>query len=199
MSEIVLVILESEVTEADRAAVAEVFESAGIPADVKGAYIRESAEALPWLIQIEKDARYLAAALAGGLLSAPGADAWAALKRLVGRLYEARKGAPGNVVVRDPDTKTEIPLEPDLPDDAYQRLLEIESPRAPQSGILRWDRERQQWVDPLAGRFRCRYAGCSEPATEGRVRQLSPTSTERREFCEPHAAAADLGDDHAWE
>lgn len=197
-AEIVEVILESEATDTDQAAVAEVFESEGIRAEVNAAFVRRSADVLPWLIEIEKGAKYLAVALAGGLLAAPGADGWAAVKRLVGRLYEARKGSPGNVVVRDPGTNTEIPLEPDLPDEAYQRLLEIESPQAPQSGILRWDRERRQWVDPLAGLLRCCYPGCSEAATEGRVRQLSPTAMERREFCEPHAARADLGDDHAW-
>jgi hypothetical protein len=40
----------------------------------------------------------------------------------VGRLYKARKGN-GNVVLRDSDTNTEILLEPDLPDEAYQQLL----------------------------------------------------------------------------
>lgn len=196
--EIVEVILESEATDADRAAVAEVFDSAGVPAEVKGAYVRRSAEALPWLIEIEKGAKYAVAMLAGGALSGPGQDAWTALKKLVSRLYKARKGQ-GSVVLRDPDTNTEIPLEPDLPDEAYRQLLEMESPRAPQSGILRWDRERRQWVDPLVGLLRCRYPGCTEAATEGRVRQLSPTARERREFCDPHAVAADLGDRHAWE
>jgi hypothetical protein len=197
MSEVVEVILESEATDADRAAVAEAFASVGITAQVEGAYARRSAQVLPWLIEIERDLKYLVDALILGGVAAAGADGWKALRELVGRLYKARRGE-GNVVVRDPDTNTEIPFEPDLPDEAYQRLLEIESPRAPQSGILRWDRERRQWVDPLAGRFRCRYPGCTEAATEGRVRQLSPTSSERREFCDPHAAAVDLGDDHAW-
>jgi hypothetical protein len=198
MSEIVQVILESESTDADRATVAEVFESAGIRAEVEGAYIRESAQVLPWLIQIERDLKYLVDAVALGGVAAAGADGWMLLKDLVTSLYKARKGQ-GEVVLRDPDTRTEIPLPPNLPDEAYQKLLEIESPRAPQSGVLRWDRERHQWVDPLGGLLRCRYPGCTEAAVEGRVRQLSPTSMERREFCDPHAAAADLGDSRAWE
>jgi hypothetical protein len=195
MTEIVQVILESECTDVELAAVTEAFESAGIPAQVEASYSRRAAEVLPWLIEIEKSAKYLAAAITGGLLAAPGADAWTSLKRLVGRLYKARKDSRGNVVVRDPDTNTEIALERDLPDEAYQRLLEIESPRAPQSGIPRWDRERRQWVDPLAGLLRCGYPGCTAAATEGRVRQLRPTAMERREFCDPHAVAADLGDE----
>lgn len=50
----------------------------------------------------------------------------------------------------------------------------------------------------LSGKQACRYPGCTEAATERRVRQLSTTSSERRDFCELHAAAVDLGDDHAW-
>ena len=46
------VILESESNDADRLAVAEVFESSGIWADVKGAYVRRSAGVLPWIIEI---------------------------------------------------------------------------------------------------------------------------------------------------
>jgi hypothetical protein len=197
MAEIIQVTLESEAADADLAAVAGVFESAGIPVEIEGAYIRHSAQILPWLIEIESSFRYLAAGAAGGAVAAIGTDGWIAVKRLVGCLYEARKGR-GDVVLRDPDTRTEVPLPRDLPDEAYQRLSEIEEPRAPQSGILRWDRERRAWIDPLAGLLRCRYPGCTEAAAEGRVQQLSPASMERREFCGPHAAAADLGDDRAW-
>jgi hypothetical protein len=209
MTEKVHVILKRQYQAADKAAVAEVFASVGIPADVEGQpkSLHEVGSLNlpfdPWLIEIGKSARYLGAAVAGGLISAPGADAWMALKRMVGRLYEAR-GRRGNVVLKDPDTNLEIRLEPDLPDEAYQRLLEIESPQAPIWGILWWDRQRRQWVDmpwhPLPSlAVRCRYPGCTKLATEHRVRQLSPTTVKHRDFCEPHAAATDLGDDHAWD
>ena len=62
------VILESEVTDVERAAVAEVFESAGIEADVLGAYVRRSADILPWIIEITvaaTAARLVWAAIAG--------------------------------------------------------------------------------------------------------------------------------------
>jgi hypothetical protein len=44
------VMLETECTDADIAAVSEVFESAGIPADVSAVYARRSAGPLPWVI-----------------------------------------------------------------------------------------------------------------------------------------------------
>lgn len=56
---IVEVSLEAEASADDRAAVAEVFESAGIQADVKATYIRRSAGLLPWLIVIAVTVRFL--------------------------------------------------------------------------------------------------------------------------------------------
>lgn len=199
MTQRLQVIVESESSEAERAAVADVFEVVGIPADVQGAYIRESAgDVLPWLIQIETAVKDLSGLVATGAAGAVGADGWTGVNDLVRHLYEARKGNGGGVTLRDPETRTEIALPPDLPDEAYQRLAEIENPRAQQSGQLRWDSGRREWIDPLAGLYRCRYQDCAEPATEGHVRQISPSAMERREFCAPHAAAADLGDDRAW-
>ena len=59
MTERVQVTLESECTEHDRSAVAASFESARIPVAVEGAYIRRSAEQLPWLIDIEAGVKFL--------------------------------------------------------------------------------------------------------------------------------------------
>jgi hypothetical protein len=105
----------------------------------------------------------------GSRPGAVGADGWTGVKDLVRHLCEARKGKAGGVTLRDPETRTEIPLPPDLPDEAYRRLAEIENPRAPQSGYLRWDSGRREGIDPLAGLYRCPYQDCAEPATEGRV------------------------------
>jgi hypothetical protein len=149
MTQRLQVIVESESTEAERAAVADVFEVAGIPADVQGAYIRESAgDVLPWLTQIETAVKDLLGLVAAGAAGAVGADGWTGVKGLVRHLYEARKGKAGGVTLRDPETRTEIALPPDLPDEAYQRLAEIENPRAQQSGHLGWDSGRREWIDP---------------------------------------------------
>jgi hypothetical protein len=138
MTQRLQVIVESESAEAERAAVADVFEVVGIPADVRGAYIRESAgDVLPWLIQIETTVKDLFGLGPAGAAGAVGADGWTGIKDLVRHLYEARKGKDGGVTLRDPETRTEIRLPPDLPDEAYQRLAEIEHPRSQQSGHLR--------------------------------------------------------------
>jgi hypothetical protein len=199
------VILESEVPEVERAAVAEVFESAGIQADVKGAYIRRSADLLPWIIEITAAAtvaRFTWAAVAGAGDEA-GRDAWKALKRLITSLYEARRTsrAPqGGVNFRDSEAKVEIQLPPDLPDAAYRRLWEIENPVAPLSGILRWDNDLQDWTDVFTGQYRCFYPGsCAAPATQSRVRHPGPGVVLSRLLCDEHAAASDAGDPAVWE
>jgi hypothetical protein len=205
----VQVVLGREPTAADLSAVAEVFAAAGIPADVHGPHIPMVHAGWPvvpdpWFVEIGRGAKYLAAALAGGLLAAPGGDAWLALKRLVSKLSKTQKNPHCLVVLNDPDTNTRIKLEPDLPDEAYKQILEIESPKASVLLVLRWDQDQRQWVAAPSASLprlliRCHYPGCTDRATELRVRELSPTLFDGREFCHPHAAAFDLGDDRAWE
>ena len=198
------VILESEVTDVERAAVAQVFESAGIPADVEGAYIRRSADLLPWIIEITVAAtatRFMWAAV-GGAGDEAGRDAWKGLKMLITGLYEARRAsrAPqGGVSLRDSTSEIEIQLPPDLPDAAYRRLCEIENLTAPLSGILRWDNDQQDWTDVFAGQYRCFYPGCGAPATQSRVRHPGPTVVLSRLLCDVHADASDAGDPTVWE
>lgn len=198
------VILESEVPDVERAAVAEVFESAGIEADVRGAYVRRSADILPWIIEITVAAtavRFVWAAIAGAGDEA-GRDGWKGLKKLIAGLYEARRAsrAPqGGVSLRDSGSKVEIQLPPDLPDAAYRRLCEIENPTAPLSGILKWDNDLQDWTDVFAGQYRCFYPGCTAPATQNRVHNPGPAVMLSRLLCDVHVAASDAGDPAVWE
>jgi len=197
------VILESECTDADIASVTEVFETAGIPAEIRGAYVRESYRLLPWVVII--GGGYAAWTFIKAALQAAGdeagRDGWRALMRLVADLREARKGsrAPeGTVSIRTYDPPLEIPLQPDLPEMAYRQLLEIEAPQAPLSGILMWDGEAGVWRDAWARTSRCDYPDCHEWATQGRVNRPTATTAVRREFCDAHAKAADAADPRAW-
>ncbi len=180
MTESADVVLESECTAADIAAVGAVFEAAGIRADVRGGYIRESAADLTWLVIIFVGAwasgTFVKAALQGAGDEA-GRDAWRALMRLIKAIYEARESSQssqGSVSIRIAGPPVEIPLPPELPEVAYQRLFEIEDPRARLSGILMWDNEAQAWVDALAGKLRCDYPRCSERATRPSTRSARP-------------------------
>jgi hypothetical protein len=120
------VMLETECTDADIAAVSEVFESAGIPVGVSAVYARRSAGLLPWVIIIGGGMLpwvFLKAALQGAGDEA-GRDGWRALMRLVTALYEARKDsrASEGTVTIEPSEVREILLPRDLPEEAYRQL-----------------------------------------------------------------------------
>lgn len=42
----------------------------------------------------------------------------------------------------------EVQLDPDLPDEAYERLADV-LPQVPPVGRLTWDRRRRRWCDPF--------------------------------------------------
>src|SRR5690348_16003245 len=87
------VMLETECTDADIAAVTEVFETAGIQADISPVLARRSADLLPWVLVlggISVAWTFVKAAVQGAGDEA-GREGWRALMRLVKALYEARK------------------------------------------------------------------------------------------------------------
>ncbi len=195
------IILESESTTADRAAVADVFTSAGLAANIRGAYIRESAGLDPWIIVISATTGTFLVSAAKAFGEEVGKDAWKGLKLLITALYQSRKNsrAPeGEVQFSDPNTRINVHLPAGLPDQAYRRLYEIEHLRAALSGNLVWKDDAQDWVDELQGCLICDYPGCASPADQSRVRQTKETTWERRGFCQEHAASADGGDPNAW-
>ena len=162
---------------------------------------RRSAAPLPWLVDIEAGLKYLALAAAAAFGAGPGSDAWQGLKRLVQSIYKAREDSnarQGGITLRDSDTNVEIPLPPDLADEAYRRLYALAEPKAPLSGILVWNAGKQEWIDVFEGKLRCDYPDCTKPATQVRLSQPSPGTMSRRTFCDRHAAASDTGDLQAW-
>lgn len=144
--------LESECSRTDLLIVTGVFETFGIPADVRGSYTRRSAADLPWIIVIGFSAwaggTFLKAALQAAGDEA-GREAWRSLMHLIRALYQARKDsrvADGGVSLTFSDPPLDVLLPPDLPEVAYRGLCEIERPH-PLSGILMWDGEIQAWTD----------------------------------------------------
>jgi hypothetical protein len=190
--------LEAGAADAECFAVAEVFESAGIWAMVRGDVIRHSAGLLPWLIDIT--AAWTIAKFLAGFADEAGRDGWKGLKKLITGLYTARQASPaprGGVTLRE-EGGIQILLPPDLPDQAYRRLYEIEDLSAPLSGFLRWDSEAQDWTDVFTREYRCMYPRCSAWATQNRVHNPAPRVVLNRLLCDRHAAATDAGDMTAW-
>lgn len=140
---------ELEAPEVELRAVNKVFEDVGIEVEFEPGLLRLSQDPLPWVVYFT---------VAGSLLTFLGAfakktgelaaeDAWPVLKDLVKRIVLARAGSTrGHVELRDGEAKTTIELEPEMPDEAYEQLFELDWSRAGK-GKMAWDPGREQWID----------------------------------------------------
>lgn len=193
------VTVESEAAATEQDNIRRALESLGLNAEVRAAYIRESAVLEPWLISLSAGT---ISVLLGNFLRAAGEDAWKALKRVCRAARDARQDsrAPnGEVFLTDDSWQTRIPLPEELPDEAYRKLFELTHYEAPLSGILHWDYARQEWVDALHGKLPCDYPRCTSPGTEIRIKVDELRRTTRRTFCPGHVNSADAGDPRAWQ
>lgn len=107
------VTLDIEATDIEVTAAAAAFAEAGFPAEVTANFERRSIEDLPWVVMITVPTTAFFTAMA----SEAGKNAWKVLKRLGGRIHEARKAssAPsGTLTLVDQTTGNWIALPPDL-------------------------------------------------------------------------------------
>jgi hypothetical protein len=142
------VLLDVAASSEEVQAVERVLRSAGIDAEVRAEWQKPPrvGNGVFWIILI-----VLSVALKdflGGFSGAAGADAWKALKRLVGELRATRvpSEAPDGWVRMDDPEGTNLMLG-DLPDEAYRALLELDWSQH-RGGMLMWDDEAGEWFDP---------------------------------------------------
>jgi hypothetical protein len=79
------------------------------------------------------------------------ADAYRRLRSLVGAVVgrdRAQPRSPRALLLQDPDTGVRVVLEPDLPDEAYRLLLDVDLSRI-HRGPLHYDRHGRRWRSPL--------------------------------------------------
>ena len=139
------VVLDVEATPQEVAAVEAAFREAGFDADVQAAYERRGIERYPWVVYVTVPVTLFLKKF----LELAAEDAWAALKRLVQQVREARKKSlapPGTVLIRDNATGETIVLLGNEPDEAFQQLAELDN-RQTDSGHLYWDSKIGRWVD----------------------------------------------------
>lgn len=140
---------ETEAPEEEVRAVTAVFQEAGIDVEFEPGLMRLSQDVLRWVVYFSVAAPILtflsAFAKKTGELAAE--DAWPVLKDVVRRIVAARGGSEnGHIDVRDIENRATIQLLPGLPDEAYQRLFELDWSRAGK-GKMGWDPRRNEWID----------------------------------------------------
>jgi hypothetical protein len=124
-------------------AVHEAFKQAGFDVEVEPAWLRKSADLLPWVVKVSVDGTI------GGFFGALGVDAYTKFKALVRDLWRARDGAgngEGDIDIADSED-TRLILPSSLPEEALDALEAIDWSQQHGSYLV-WDANRHEWTDP---------------------------------------------------
>ena len=123
------------------------FELVGLSVDLRETTPRRSLQDVAWFalaaVPFQPFFEKLAEEFAG--------DAYRRLRALAGAVSGRGKpqpGAPKVLLLQDPDTHVGVVLEPDLPDEAYKLLLDVDLSRV-RRGPLHYDRYHRRWRSPL--------------------------------------------------
>lgn len=140
------VMLEMEAPPDDVDAVKRVFQKEGIGCTFNGKFIRLSAGELPWVIFLCAPLGVFFTAFLKSAGQEAGRDAYLALRRLVSRLYAARRKNDGSIAIIGSENYTQIDLREDLPEEAYRQLAEM-GPHELDGGNWIWDFKQNHWID----------------------------------------------------
>ena len=140
------VLLEAEASDDEVAAVAAAFTEAGIDAHVRlDPACKGAGGEFPWMVAISLPATAFFTAVA----AKAGEDAYESLKKLVRRLYDARRASRfprGRVSLLDIDTGKSFTLPPELSDEAWHQFSAA-GPDDFAASVFRWDREKGEWQE----------------------------------------------------
>jgi hypothetical protein len=139
------VLIESGAPAGNDVAVANAFSRAGFEVDVEAAIERRGLGDFPWLVRVAVEGSL------AGFFGAFGVDGYAAVKRWIRDVWNAREGAGngrGSIEVVDSGSSHLI-LSNTLPDEALNALMDIDWSEL-SGGYIVWNAERGEWVDHLA-------------------------------------------------
>jgi hypothetical protein len=136
------VLVRPGMSTADEYDVVEAFATIGVAATTRLAPTQRTLNGAEWLVLAALPLQ----AFLSGLGSKLADDVYHGLKDVVGRIL--RQSNPGRreraLVLQDTATGLQVVLEPDLPTEAYRRLVELDL-SAFRHGPVRYDRSRNAW------------------------------------------------------
>ena len=138
------VLLDSGASAAEVTAVTDVLRDEGMEGSVEAALSRRGAGELPWVIILLAPVAVFLSAFLKGIGQEAGRDTYHGLRQLISRLFGARRNANGSVSLSDEDTRTEIVLVDDLPEEAYRQLAD-KSLEELKGGYWTWDPKLGRW------------------------------------------------------
>ena len=140
------VILDDSASAADVAAVKEAFNDAGLMATVRPSFKRKGSGDFPWIVMASVPLTAFLTAFA----AAAGKEAYKGLKKLVRSIWSTRtrtSGLSGSFIIVDRKSGVWVHLKPNIPDDAYSALAELDLESLRRSGVLVYDEDKKQWTE----------------------------------------------------
>jgi hypothetical protein len=132
-----------ETTSEEIAALEQIFTSVDLHVLVDPEIARFSADS-PWVMYLSAPLESFASQFVGMPEGGAAGEAWPGLKTFIERVSEAFQGRGGSVVFTDGESEVMIALSPDLPEDAYAELLELDLLKI-EGQRVSWDPEQRGW------------------------------------------------------
>jgi hypothetical protein len=137
------VLLDAGVPPDQERLLVDVFDQLGVTAHTRVVPPRRGVAELNWLVLVSLPLQ----AFLGSVGTKFADDAYRGLKTLLGRLVHQDRPAPGGqrpMVLRDDATGLELVLEPDLPDEGYRQLFDLDLQQF-EVGPVHYDRHQGRW------------------------------------------------------
>jgi hypothetical protein len=166
--------MDAEATLEEKRAVAEVLrEFRCEPGDIAALH-RRSIGDLPWQVMVETALR----PLFDGFVGAFGGGAAVALMSFVKKIFKSRgqSGRDGGMVLIDKSTHIHVVVSAELPEEAYQRLLDLDLASVEgESGQLRYNQNSGEWEDAVVTLMRQQSA--ADTSAGGGGQPTTPPAT----------------------
>ncbi len=122
-------------------AVAQIALEEGLPGRVRASYSQKSAEDMPWIVLILVPL----VPFLKGFFEEAGRTGYHDLRRLVRRLFAARRKGQGHVEISDRDSLTTIVFPPELPDEAFKQFVKLGLENI-RGKYWVWDPDQNSWI-----------------------------------------------------
>jgi hypothetical protein len=137
------VLLDAEVPADQEHLLVDVFSQLGVTAHTRVVPPRRGVAELNWLVLVSLPLQ----AFLGSVGTKFADDAYRGLRTLLGRLVHQNRPVPAGqrpMVLRDDATGLELVLEPDLPDEGYRQLFDLDLQQF-EVGPVHYDRHQGRW------------------------------------------------------
>jgi hypothetical protein len=141
------VLLDGQVSSDEERELVDALSLLGVTAHPKVVAVRRGPEQLQWLILLALPLQTFLSSLGGKIAE----DGYRGFKKVVIRILRTKRKGVSNIrpiVLQDNDTGLQIILSPDLPDESYRQLFDLDLSRF-RLGPLHYDQHQRRWRSEL--------------------------------------------------